>query len=197
MVLMAETSRIHDSVQEATRQVRSIIDGLTALEDGQTVASDVLNALESVQESIANQRVSSGELWNNGHSLLNRSPVTGVSNPLAPPLELVDSDDVETVAYVTPGLPYQGPPGRLHGGFVAVFLDHVMGIAASKASESEGAYTRSLTIEYKDATPLHEKLEVGATIERKDGRKVWMTGWINAGGRQRVTASGLWIEIPR
>lgn len=196
MVVMAETFRIHDSVQEAARRVRSITERLIALEDGQTISSQVLEALASIEESLPNQD-SSNRLWNNGHALLNRSPVTGVSNPLAPPLELIDTEEGQTIAHVTPGIPYQGPPGRLHGGFVAVFLDHVMGIAASKASDSEGAYTRSLTVEYKDATPLHKELEIGATLERKDGRKLWMTGWINSEGQQKVTASGLWIEIPR
>src|SRR5687768_7534483 len=46
------------------------------------------------------------------------SPLMGRANPLAPPIELERADDMVR-GRVTFGSAYEGPPGCVHGGYVA------------------------------------------------------------------------------
>src|SRR5699024_5596241 len=67
-----------------------------------------------------------------GHQdqLYDHSPFLGIANPLAPPMTLTESDNVVT-ATVRFGQAYEGPPGCVHGGYVAAAFDEVLGAAQS------------------------------------------------------------------
>ena len=82
------------------------------------------------------------------------SPFAGAMSPLAPPLvaEWV-GDTIE--ARATYGLVYEGPPGCLHGGFVAAGFDEVLGYAQSMSGAP--GMTANLTVKYRAPTPLHRK----------------------------------------
>lgn len=121
-----------------------------------------------------------------------RSMVSGPVHPFAPPLAM-HLDDGKAVAPVHLGLPYQGPPGRVHGGYVAVLLDHVMGFACGQLAQGQ-VYTRSLTVDYDAATPLMTDLTVEAEVDRVDGRKFWVTGRIRTADEVCVQAHGLWLR---
>lgn len=126
-------------------------------------------------------------------AFLDRSPVTGALNPIAPPVDFGLGTDGLARTTTRLGLPYQGPPGRVHGGWVATLLDHLMGCAA--ASVGPGfSYTRTLTVDYDDGVPLFEELIVTGRVERVEGRKIWMTGDLFAGGTVRARAHGLWVS---
>ena len=126
-----------------------------------------------------------------GEDYMDRSPVSGVLNPIAPPISMrMDGrSGVRTTTRL--GLPYQGPPGRVHGGWVATLLDHLMGFAAGTVAQ--WIFTRSLTVDYDHAVPLFEQLELSAWVEEIDGRKIWVRGQIEAGGKVVAQARGLWL----
>lgn len=54
-------------------------------------------------------------------------------------------------------------------------------------------FTRTLTIDYDQAVPLFDEIELVARVEQIDGRKIWVTGEILAGGVALVRARGLWL----
>ena len=56
------------------------------------------------------------------HRLRERSPFIGMANPVAPPMHVMFTEDV-IEATVTLGSLYEGPPGCVHGGFVAAMFD--------------------------------------------------------------------------
>ena len=89
------------------------------------------------------------------------------------------------------GMAYRGPPGRVHGGFVATLLDHLMGYAAGTVGTL--VFTRSLTVEYDHAVPLFEELDIEARVDQVDGRKIWVLGEIRAAGSVVARARGLWV----
>src|SRR4051812_12850650 len=60
------------------------------------------------------------------------NPVSGVGNPLAPPLVL-RQDDGGVVGEATLGVAYEGPPSYVHGGMSALLMDQVLGTAAAVA----------------------------------------------------------------
>lgn len=100
------------------------------------------------------------------------SPVIGRANPLAPPVELEVTTD-RVIGTVTFGHAYEGPPGHVHGGWVAAAFDEVLG--AVQAMSGNPGMTAHLEIDYKRPTPLHVPLRFEAWIDRVEGRKIFCT----------------------
>jgi hypothetical protein len=79
------------------------------------------------------------------------NPVAGISNPLAPPLNVWIADGVAH-GRVTMGWAYEGPPASVHGGFVAALFDQFMGWrrqqrAAGDPKRSVRAHRRAAQLE--------------------------------------------------
>lgn len=120
------------------------------------------------------------------------SPMLGQANPLAPPIRLwLDGDRVRGTA--TFGAGYEGPPGCVHGGYIAAAFDEVLGSTQS-LSGSPGM-TGRLTIHYRKPTPLHTELQFLGWIERVEGRKIFTLGELRAGDVLCAEAEGLFISI--
>jgi acyl-coenzyme A thioesterase PaaI-like protein len=102
-----------------------------------------------------------GERWYN--------PVYGPGNPFAAPLSVVVSDGGRVDARVTLGKPFEGPPGLVHGGFIATMLDHVLARAARSAGH--GGLTATLAVRFRRPVPLGTPLVLEAALERTEGRR--------------------------
>jgi len=119
-----------------------------------------------------------------------RSPVGGVMNPVAPPSRMwVQGDHVE--ARVTFSLVYEGPPGHVHGGYVAGLLDEVLG--RGQMLLGGGGMTGELTVRYRRPTPCNVELRATAWIEGREGRKVIVHGGLWHGDVLLAEAEGLFI----
>ena len=55
----------------------------------------------------------------------------GLSNPLAPPIRVRQSGERSAEAHARFGAAYEGPPGCVHGGWVAAAFDEVLGFVQS------------------------------------------------------------------
>lgn len=123
------------------------------------------------------------------------SPVSGIVNPIAPPLAYDEaaSQNPTVVADVTFGLPYEGPPGHVHGGWVAAVLDEVLG-RAQRFSGQMGM-TGTLDIRYRSPSPLHRSLRVSATLESVVGRKATVSGKLADGDTVLASAIGVFISV--
>lgn len=118
-------------------------------------------------------------------------PVIGRSNGLAPPAEFELLDDGTVRSEVTLGLEYQGPPGCVHGGIVALMFDAVLGRANHHAGTT--GMTMYLDLDYRSPTPILEPIVITGRQIRVDGRKVWSQGAIHHGDRLCATAEGLFV----
>lgn len=126
------------------------------------------------------------------HGFTSHSPVTGPLNAIASVVSL-SSNETQVVAEVVYGDAYEGPPGHLHGGFVAAIFDEVLGFA--QALSGAPGMTGKLEITYRSPTPLHTPLRVEGRFERVEGRKIFTTGTIHAGDRLCAEAKGLFISV--
>lgn len=194
---MRESETGHDSprghagpVAQGAEQIRQLMDAVLELDVDDPRGLIVADRIKAL---LADLQVSDGAAAS-PRERIDRSPVTGDTNPMSPPMR-VEADGEAARCVVRLGRRYEGPPQRVHGGYVAVLLDHAMGLVAS-LSESGPHYTRSLTIEYLAGTPIDQQLEVSAQTDHVHGRKRWVTGKITAGDTVCATASGLWIQIP-
>jgi acyl-coenzyme A thioesterase PaaI-like protein len=120
------------------------------------------------------------------------SPLSGKANPLAPPMRLEVVDDV-VHGRVRFGAAYEGPPGCVHGGFVAAVFDEILGMANSLSGEP--GMTGTLSVKYRKPTPLRVELRLEATLDRVDGRKRWCSARLHAGDVLCGEAEGLFIAI--
>ncbi len=118
------------------------------------------------------------------------SPLRGILNPIAPPVQIWIDGDV-TRGRVTFDAAYEGPPGHVHGGYVAAIFDELLG-AAQTLSKKPG-FTGTLEIRYLAPTPLHRELTLEARYTGSDGRKVFVEGKIYAGERLTAQAQGTFI----
>ncbi|MBU3702548.1 MAG: PaaI family thioesterase [Acidimicrobiia bacterium] len=126
------------------------------------------------------------------HRLRERSPFIGRANPVALPLEMTFGDGT-VEARPTFGTLYEGPPGCLHGGYIAGIFDEALGAAQSFAGQA--GMTGRLTIHYRSPTPLRTELHLRAWLESVNGRKVVCKGTLHAGDRLCAEADGLFITV--
>jgi acyl-coenzyme A thioesterase PaaI-like protein len=120
------------------------------------------------------------------------SPLMGLSNPLAPPMRLeVLADSVVGTAVL--GAAYEGPPGCVHGGFVAAMFDELLGLTQTLSGKP--GMTGRLTVSYRAPTPLHTELRFTGTVRSVSGRKIVCQGTIHAGDQLCAEAEGLFIHI--
>lgn len=125
-------------------------------------------------------------------AFFDHSPMLGQANPLAPPITLwLDDDRIRGTATFGPA--YEGPPGCVHGGFIAAAFDEVLGSTQS-LSGSPGM-TGRLTVHYRKPTPLETELRFEGRLERVDGRKIHTKGELWAGDTLCAEAEGLFISI--
>ncbi|MGE3074799.1 MAG: PaaI family thioesterase [Dehalococcoidia bacterium] len=128
----------------------------------------------------------------NARVMLDRSPIIGLGNPIAPPLSFrVEGDKVKGSG--TFGLQYEGPPSSVHGGYVAAALDELLGMAQSLSGKS--GMTGTLTIKYRKPTPLHKELDLTAWVNRIEGRKIFVSGTIHHGETLCAEAEGVFISV--
>ncbi|HEY4028628.1 MAG TPA: PaaI family thioesterase [Candidatus Dormibacteraeota bacterium] len=121
------------------------------------------------------------------------NPLSGVLNPLAPPAAYEETAGGTIEARVTFGVAYQGPPGYVHGAFIAGVFDDVLGVA-NLASGHPGMTVR-LEVRYLRATPLHTPLRVVARHTRREGRRIFASATMHAGDRVTAEADGVFAEI--
>ena len=125
---------------------------------------------------------------------VDRSPVVGLANPVAPPAHFeLDLDARLVRGEVRFGKSWGGAPGRVHGGFVAALLDEALGRACMFAGTP--AMTAEFTTRYLHGTPVETPLRIEARLDGVDGRKLRTSGEVYEGDRRLVEAEGLFIAV--
>jgi acyl-coenzyme A thioesterase PaaI-like protein len=185
-------------VADATRLVMDRLMATRAPEDALVAAADTLEQVAARLGEYPHGSIYEGfaEAANSGASpamsFFDHSPLIGKANPLAPPIEVAIEGD-RVVGTATFGTPYEGPPGCVHGGFVAASFDEILGAAQSMSGLP--AMTGTLTITYRKPTPLHRELRFEGELVKVDGRKVTATGRVYAGDTMTAEAEGIFITI--
>jgi acyl-coenzyme A thioesterase PaaI-like protein len=123
---------------------------------------------------------------------LPRSPLVGEVNAVSPPFtwEMVDG---HVHAHGVFGPAHEGPPGYVHGGWVALAFDEALGIA--NVASGHPGMTARLTIRYRRPTPLRTELVLEARTERTEGRRVHTVGRLLDGDTVTAEAEGIFVDI--
>lgn len=113
-------------------------------------------------------------------------------------LDIVAGEDLTLTAVFEVTTEHQGAPGLVHGGLVAAVFDEVMG--ALQVFLQEPAVTASLTTRYRRPIPVGTRLHVTSRLDRREGRKLWVsaTGRLGAAdGPLAAEAEALFIVVPQ
>jgi acyl-coenzyme A thioesterase PaaI-like protein len=127
------------------------------------------------------------------HAFFDHSPMLGRANPLAPPIQLWQEAD-RMCGRVTFSSAYEGPPGCVHGGYVAAAFDEVLGSTQSLAGRP--GMTARLSVDYRSPTPLHTELRFESWVTEVSGRKTYTHGTLHAGDRLCAESDGLFVAVP-
>lgn len=179
--------------------MRAVIDRLVQVAAPEEDLRAAADALERYAERLATYPVSRlyegfAETANAGdtHAFFDHSPLIGLANPLAPPVRLAVQQD-KVIGHANFGVAYEGPPGHVHGGFVAAAFDEVLGMAQSLTGNP--GMTGTLTIRYRKPTPLLTEVVFEARVNRVEGRKIFTEGTLSANGAVTAEAQGLFIAV--
>ena len=152
--------------------------------------ADELATLPRIPRETSPEGLYSSQARRHDALLCERSTINGRGNALAPPVTMwADGDLIRAEAFFT--APYEGPPGRVHGAWVAACFDEILGCAQG-ASGAFG-FTGTLTVTMRRATPLYTRIEYEAGFSHREGRKLHGWGKCYADGRLTAEATGVFV----
>jgi acyl-coenzyme A thioesterase PaaI-like protein len=143
------------------------------------------------ESALADAAREDAEAQGGGH--FDYSPLIGRSNPLAPPITVEADEDGNVIARCVFGSAYEGPPGCVHGGYVAAAFDEVLGYAETFSGAP--GMTGTLTVVYRSPTPLHAEVVFRARIARVEGRKIFVHGTLHAGERLCAESDAIFVSM--
>ena len=180
----------HLELAAELRRLRGLVAGSTFSDVHDAVAT-VRELADHLEKTGTTVRPSDYATWGVPEHL-GANPAIGGRNPISPPLEPVVFPDATVRCDLTLGIEYQGPPGCVHGGIIALVFDEMLGLA-NAAAKSVGM-TAVLRVIYKAPTPLFAPLRFEARQTRVEGRKIWATGTLHTGDTLCATTEALFIE---
>ena len=185
------------------RRVANAIRKLTDVLVTSTPPTDELHAiaekLELQAEQFANCKrlygmlafIQDGEHGTQGEVSHELNALGGWSNPLSPGLNMW-LDGSKAYGTVNCGWAYEGPPGHVHGGYVAAIMDQFLGMA--QIIGKKPGMTGTLTTRYLKPTPLNTDLQLEAEVFIGEGRKTLVKGEMRVGDVVTATCEGLFIR---
>ncbi|WP_309224773.1 PaaI family thioesterase [Mycolicibacterium sp. CBMA 234] len=180
-----------------TDAVRRLIDAgirtgvdATTLADAQAEIEAIVGKLLAVEKTMP----SIVRLASTGRPLSYANPTVGLRNAIAPPMGITHEGgpDYRGWAEFDLGLPYEGPPGLVHGGICALVLDQLLGEIAS-AGLTKPHFTGTITVRYLRGTPLG-RVRAEAWVDRTDGVKTFARGTLSDAEGITVEADGIFIR---
>ena len=120
------------------------------------------------------------------------SPLSGLANPIAPPVRfriLPDAVEGEVVF----GRAYEGPPGHVHGGWVAATFDELLGVTQTLSGRA--GVTGSLAVRYRRPVPLGQRVTLRGWIERVHGRRIQTRGELRAGEELCAEGEAVFVAL--
>ena len=195
-----------ESLERINDAVRSVIDQVRRTNAPVDALATATIALERVAEALAPYAVEGpycqgsldpaqahdpAERPGDALELLPYSPIMGPRNPIAPPIAFGFRDDA-IHASCTFGAAYAGAPGIVHGGVVALAFDELLSL--SNLAHGSRAMTGTLTVRYRQPTPLGVPLELRARTVRFEGRKLFASGEVRHGDTVTAEAEAVFVR---
>lgn len=126
--------------------------------------------------------------------LYGRGEIGGSNQLLVPRLTFESVDDHQLQAHTVAGHFFNGINDAMHGGVVSVVFDTVMGRLAM-GTEHRVCRTAYLNTQFRNVTPIGERLDIRASVDVVEGRKRFISGQLWHGDTLCAEAESLFIEV--
>ena len=120
--------------------------------------------------------------------------VGGRSHPCSPELRWQEASNRIT-GTVKFGQAFEGPPGHVHGGWVAGVLDHLMGMTHVRTGHP--GMTGGLSVRYLKPTPLNQVIEVSAQATELDDKRTEVKAEMRFGETTTAKAEAIFVRVDR
>ena len=120
--------------------------------------------------------------------------VGGRSHPCSPELRWQEAPN-QIIGTVTFRQAFEGPPGHVHGGWVAGVLDHLMGMTHVRTGHP--GMTGGLSVRYLKPTPLNQAIEVSAQATELDDKRTEVKAEMRFGETTTATAEAIFVRVDR
>ena len=90
---------------------------------------------------------------------------------------------------------FEGPPGHVHGGWVAGVLDHLMGMTHVRTGYP--GMTGGLSVRYLKPTPLNQVIEVSAEAMELDEKRTEVKAAMRYGDTITAKAEATFVRVDR
>ena len=120
--------------------------------------------------------------------------MAGRSHPCSPEL-LWQEEPNRIIGTVTFGQAFEGPPGHVHGGWVAGVLDHLMGMTHVRTGHP--GMTGGLSVRYLKPTPLNQLIQVSAEATELDDKRTEVRAEMHCGETTTATAEAIFVRVDR
>ena len=120
--------------------------------------------------------------------------VGGRSHPCSPELGWQEASNRIT-GTVKFSQAFEGPPGHVHGGWVAGVLDHLMGMTHVRTGHP--GMTGGLSVRYLKPTPLNQRIEVSAQATELDDKRTEVKAEMRFGETTTATAEAIFVRVDR
>ena len=118
--------------------------------------------------------------------------VGGRSHPCSPELRWQEASNRIT-GTVKFGQAFEGPPGHVHGGWVAGVLDHLMGMTHVRTGHP--GMTGGLSVRYLKPTPLNQRIGVSAQATELDDKRTEVKAEMRFGETTTATAEAIFVRV--
>lgn len=187
-----------DELMALVEEVRTLNDAVTHTDVAPAVFAEARAAIAAVTAKLTNERRPTGAMVADRDSAGRleygtiANIVAGPTNPSAPPLELGRTEE-GVRGEITLNGTYEGPPGLVHGGWIAAVLDQALGSAASAAGMP--GLTAHLDVDYRNPAPLHNPLTVTARVTGTERRKVFVSAEIRHNGELTAEGTAIMVQL--
>ncbi|CPS10691.1 hypothetical protein MA5S0422_2771 [Mycobacteroides abscessus 5S-0422] len=173
------------------------IDALRTLQDRaraalppDAVVTELADQLEAMNELLAPYEVSE---WDSPSGRRTDLPLRG--NILLVPMTIESFDNGVLTGTATFGRYHLGRNGAVHGGCLGLLFDTIFGTGSLLLTDLRKLRTAYLNINYRKITPIEKELRYDCTLDRVEGRKVFMTGRLLDGDEVLAEAEALFVKL--
>ena len=192
-------------------EVRALLVDLHALDPSAEALSEAVDRVATVRDSLGTAarlrwyEVPADEIDDDAEARLrleyrDHSLFRGERSPLAPPLTITNAEREDGTPIVVGEARidrgHEGPPGRIHGGYVAGLFDDVLSGTLGLVGGGP-AFTARLQVRYRKPTPIDVDLRFEAWVERHSGRRLIAKALCIAGGEVTAEAEALFVTVSR
>ncbi|WP_108297448.1 hotdog domain-containing protein [Mycobacteroides abscessus] len=173
------------------------IDALRILQDRaraalppDAVVTELADQLEAMNKLLAPYEVSE---WDSPSGRRTDLPLRG--NILLVPMTIESFDNGVLTGTATFGRYHLGRNGAVHGGCLGLLFDTIFGTGSLLLTDLRKLRTAYLNINYRKITPIEKELRYDCTLDRVEGRKVFMTGRLLDGDEVLAEAEALFVKL--